>query len=199
MNERVYLFCIPSTSYGKEVISRLSFSHEARKKHNSSKFIGKTLASYSHPSTIDGYWFIVSPSTLLNTFDFVTVNNQHESKTIGLVQDIRALPSITFQDSQLYSELSDNNLQKNDSFVEKEWLPTGKHGAIAPSVAVIGNSGIKSQSGKLKIINHGECLSFVSVRVHARLYFIVSKMIKNNGIIHFAAWGSWGKVFFFGR
>lgn len=128
-------------------------SHDARKNRNSSKFIGKTLASYSHPSTIDGYWFIVNPSTLLNTFDFVTVNNQHESKTIGLVQDIRALPSVTFQDSQLYSELSDNDLQKNNSFVEKEWIPTGKHGAIAASVAVIGNTGIKSKSGKLKTIN----------------------------------------------
>lgn len=138
---------------GKKLYRDYLSPHDARKKHNSSKFIGKTLASYSHPSTIDGYWFIVNPSTLLNTFDFVTVNNQHESKTIGLVQDIRALPSITFQDSQLYSELSDNDLQKNDSFVEKEWLPTGKHGAIAASVAVIGNSGIKSKSGKLKIIN----------------------------------------------
>ena len=128
-------------------------SNDAIKKHNSSKFIGKTLASYSYPSTIDGFWFIVSPSTLLNTFDFVTVKNHHGSKTIGLVQDIRALPSITFQDSQQYSELSNNDIQRNDSYVEKEKFLTGEHGAIVASVAVIGNTGIKSKSGKLKTIN----------------------------------------------
>ena len=128
-------------------------SHDARKKHNSSKFIGKTLASYSYPSTIDGFWFIVSPSTLLNTFDFVTVKNHHGSKTIGLVQDIRALPSIIFQDSQQYSELSNNDVQRNDSYVEKEKFLTGEHGALVASVAVIGNTGIKSKSGKLKTIN----------------------------------------------
>jgi hypothetical protein len=133
----------------REYLSR----HDTRKKHNSEKFIGKTLASYTYPSTIDGYWFIVSPSTLLNTFDFVTVNNDRESKTIGLVQDIRALPSITFQESQLNSKIFDNSIQKNNSFVEKEWLPPGKHGAIAASVAVIGNTGIKTKSGKLKTIN----------------------------------------------
>jgi hypothetical protein len=45
--------------------------HDTRKKHTSPKFIGKTLASYSYPSTIDGYWFIVSPSTLIVSFVFV--------------------------------------------------------------------------------------------------------------------------------
>ena len=35
-------------------------SNDAIKKHYSSKFIGKTLASYSYPSTIDGFWFIVN-------------------------------------------------------------------------------------------------------------------------------------------
>ena len=96
---------------------------------------------------------LLAQCTLLNTFDFVTVKNHHGSKTIGLVQDIRALPSITFQDSQQYSELSNNDIQRNDSYVEKERLLTGEHGAIAANVAVIGNTGIKSKSGKLKTIN----------------------------------------------
>jgi hypothetical protein len=132
----------------KEYLSR----HYKRKKHISSKFIGKTLASYSYPSTIDGYWFIVNPSTILNTFDFVTVNNLHESKTIGLVQDIRALPSVTFPDSLPYDERSDN-IQKNGTFVEKQLFQTSKQGVIAASVAVVGNTGIKSKSGKMKTIN----------------------------------------------
>jgi hypothetical protein len=63
------------------------------RKSVNSKSIGKTLAAQSYPSTIDGYWFVIRPGTILNTFDFVTVDN-FKSKTIGLVQDIRALPSI---------------------------------------------------------------------------------------------------------
>lgn len=133
----------------REYLSR----HYKIKKHTSSKSIGKTIASNSYPSTIDGYWFIVSPSTILNTFDFVTVNNLYKSKTIGLIQDIRALPSVTFPDSLSYDERSDKNTQKDGAFVEEQFFPTSKQGVIVASVAVVGNSGIKSKSGKMKTIN----------------------------------------------
>ena len=100
-------------------------SHKnSRKKSLYSKSIGKTLAGDMYPSTIDGYWFVVSQGIILNTFDFVTVNN-FKSKTIGLIQDIRALPS----------------------------RPSAKYGTTAASVAVIGNTGIKMKSGKVKTIN----------------------------------------------
>lgn len=99
-------------------------SKNPRRKTVYSKSIGKTLAGDSYPSTIDGYWFVVKPGIILNTFDFVTVNN-FKSKTIGLVQDIRALPSTS----------------------------STKNGIIAASVAVTGNTGIKMKSGKLKTIN----------------------------------------------
>ncbi|MDW0282188.1 MAG: hypothetical protein QN720_06770 [Nitrososphaeraceae archaeon] len=134
----------------RKKLHREYLSRHATRKKQSSKFIGKTLASDSYPSTIDSYWFIVSPSTILNTFDFVTVNNLQESKTIGLIQDIRA---VNFPDSSPNNKLSYNNMQNDDTFVEKQWLPTSNHGAMAASVAVIGNTGIKSKSGKLKTIN----------------------------------------------
>lgn len=136
----------------KKVYDEHLSAHDARKKY-SSKFIGKTLASYAYPSTIDGYWFIVSPSTLLNTFDFVTVENQHESKTIGLVQDIRTLSSIALHESQAHNMHSDDSIQENNSVIDKDWYPTRGQGSIVASVAVIGNTGIKSKSGKLKTIN----------------------------------------------
>jgi hypothetical protein len=80
---------------------------DKRRKHVNSKSIGKTLVAYSYPSTIDGYWFIVTPGTILNTFDFVTVNN-FKSKTIGLVQHIRTLPSEVLNDRSVYDELAEN-------------------------------------------------------------------------------------------
>jgi hypothetical protein len=116
------------------------------------KSIGKTIAADSYPSTIDAYWFVVTPGTILNTFDFVTVNN-FKSKTIGLVQDIRALPSVVLNDKTVYDELSDYG-QKNKSLEQLlPSMPLAKHGVIAASVAIIGNTGIKMKSGKMKTIN----------------------------------------------
>lgn len=125
---------------------------DTRRKFFNSKSIGKTIAADSYPSTIDAYWFVVTPGTILNTFDFVTVNN-FKSKTIGLVQDIRALPSVVLNDKTVYDELAEYG-EKDKSV--KQLLPfmrSTEHGVIAASVAVIGNTGIKTKSGKLKTIN----------------------------------------------
>jgi hypothetical protein len=125
---------------------------DTRRKFFNLKSIGKTIAADSYPSTIDAYWFVVTPGTILNTFDFVTVNN-FKSKTIGLVQDIRALPSVVLNDKTVYDELSDYG-QKNKSLEQLlPSMPLAKHGVIAASVAIIGNTGIKMKSGKMKTIN----------------------------------------------
>jgi hypothetical protein len=118
-----------------------SYKHVIRKYFNS-KSIGKTISADSYPSTIDSYWFVVNPGTILNTFDFVTVNN-FKSKTIGLVQDIRALPSMVLSGKE-----KDNTVQ--------QLLPlmlSSNQGVIAASVGVVGNTGIRTKSSKLKTIN----------------------------------------------
>ena len=116
-----------------------------------SKSIGKTIAAGSYPSTIDAYWFVVIPGTILNTFDFVTVNN-FKSKTIGLVQDIRTLSSVV-GDMTVYDEITDYG-QKNKPLEQLlPSMPSAKHGIIAASVAIIGNTGIRMKSGKMRTIN----------------------------------------------
>lgn len=130
----------------------LSHNHKGKKQTNL-QIIGKTIATDSYPSTIDGYWFILSPSTILNTFDFVTVNNLYESKTIGVIQDIRALPVNIAPDSLPRQGRSPNIIQKYGPAVDKNLTHAGKQGGIVASVAVIGNTGAKSESGKKKTIN----------------------------------------------
>ena len=126
------------------------FRKNFRRIRINSKSIGKTLAAESYPSTIDSYWFVIRQGTILNTFDFFTVDN-FKSKTIGLVQDIRALPS-----NALNNSLSDELVyygEENKSLKKLHPLPlasTVKHGVIAASVAVLGNTGIKMKSGKVK-------------------------------------------------
>lgn len=127
--------------------------HHTGKKQTNLQVIGKTVVTDSYPSTIDGYWFIVSPSTILNTFDFVTVNNLYESKTIGLIQDIRALPINIAPDSPPGQGRSDEIIQKHGMDVDKNLIDAGKQEGLVASVAVIGNTGAKSESGKQKTIN----------------------------------------------
>ena len=133
--------------------NREYLSHNHRGKTQTLRIIGKTIAADSYPSAIDGYWFIVSPSTILNTFDFVTANNLYESKTIGLVQDIRALPVNISPDSPQRLGRSDDSIQKYGMAVDKNLTYASKQEGIVASVAVIGNSGAKSESGKQKTIN----------------------------------------------
>ena len=59
------------------------------------------------------------PGTILNTFDFVTVNN-FNSKTIGLVQDIRAMSYEALDGPPVYDELS-NYRQENKNLIESNY------------------------------------------------------------------------------
>lgn len=113
-----------------------------------SNFIGRTIAADSYPSTIAAYWFVLAPGSILNTFDFVTVDN-FESKTIGLIQDTRALPSL-----DLNGSLINKHRQKNHSIKQSlSSMSSAKQGLIAANVVVIGNTGIQTKSSKIKTIN----------------------------------------------
>jgi DNA helicase HerA-like ATPase len=51
--------------------------------------IGRTVASNRFPNTMDSFWFVVEPNTIVNPFDFVTVENVRNTKSIGMVQYLR--------------------------------------------------------------------------------------------------------------
>ena len=53
--------------------------------------IGKTIASEKFLNTMDGFWFALKPNVILNSFDFVTVDNLFDSKTIGIVKELQAV------------------------------------------------------------------------------------------------------------
>jgi hypothetical protein len=48
--------------------------------------VGRVVASTELPITMDGFWFAVNTGVLINTFDFVTVENIYNSKTIGIIK-----------------------------------------------------------------------------------------------------------------
>ena len=49
---------------------------------------------------MDEFWFAIDKDIIINPFDFVTVNNLHDTKTIGIIKEIIAvsensLPSLS--------------------------------------------------------------------------------------------------------
>ena len=57
--------------------------------------IGKTIASNKFPNTIDSFWFVLEPNTIVNPFDFVTVENFRNTESIGMVQYLRTFVADT--------------------------------------------------------------------------------------------------------
>jgi len=56
--------------------------------------IGTTLASEKFPNNMDSFWFSVHPDIILNPFDFVTVKHIFDTKTVGIVKELRAIDEI---------------------------------------------------------------------------------------------------------
>lgn len=115
----------------------INFTH-TETKYSTPKYIGKTIVSLYHPSTIDYYWFLVSPETILNTFDFVTVNNLHNTNTIGIIQDITVEVFNTLGTNSLH----ETRFRERSIHQEPESILTIPQEGIVAKVAIIGNTGI---------------------------------------------------------
>src|SRR5918992_4978373 len=55
------------------------------------KEIGLTIVSDKFPITMDTFWFAINSRVIVNPFDFVTVKNLHNTRTIGIVKEIQTV------------------------------------------------------------------------------------------------------------
>jgi DNA helicase HerA-like ATPase len=65
-----------------------------RQKNGKDKDIGKTLASDRFPNTMDSFWFSINPDIIISPFDFVTVRHIFNTRTIGMVKELKAAEDI---------------------------------------------------------------------------------------------------------
>ncbi len=65
-----------------------------RQKNDRDKDIGKTLASDRFPNTMDSFWFSINPNIIISPFDFVTVRHIFNTRTIGMVKELKATEDI---------------------------------------------------------------------------------------------------------
>src|SRR5215207_11366221 len=117
--------------------------------------IGKTIASEKFLNTMDGFWFALNPHVILNSFDFVTVDNLFDSKTIGIVKELQAVAEDDYKN--YLSDYHTIPLTKEQLRLEKKdekQLSLSKrqsNGVVLAKVAIMANTEIKVQGYKKKI------------------------------------------------
>jgi uncharacterized protein len=90
--------------------------------------VGKTIVSDKFPITMDNFWFAIASKVIINPFDFVTVKNLYNTKTIGFVKELQ---SVVLPENVIDStHLSTNTVAK---------------------VAVMGNTGVRTGGTKSSI------------------------------------------------
>src|ERR671915_924692 len=55
------------------------------------RLIGLTIVSDKFPITMDTFWFAINSRVIVNPFDFVTVKNLHNTRTIGIVKELQTV------------------------------------------------------------------------------------------------------------
>ncbi|HKU84550.1 MAG TPA: hypothetical protein VJP58_10960, partial [Candidatus Nitrosocosmicus sp.] len=55
------------------------------------KSIGITFVSENYSNSIDSFWIIIKPDILINPFDFISVENIQNTKTIGMVKELKRI------------------------------------------------------------------------------------------------------------
>jgi uncharacterized protein len=95
--------------------------HNQKHRYISNLEVGKTIISEKFPSNMDGFWFSVNEGGIINSFDFVSVENLCNTRTIGIVKELQAIQA--------------DNLGLMGKAQQKD--------IIVAKVAVMGNTGAK--------------------------------------------------------
>ena len=119
--------------------------------------IGKTIASEKFLNTMDGFWFALNPNVIINSFDFVTVDNLFDSKTIGIVKELQSVAEGDYKNylsdyHKIPPTKEQLRLEKKDE--EEKQLPLSKrqsNGVVLAKVAIMANTEIKVQGYKKNI------------------------------------------------
>ena len=112
--------------------------------NNSHQEIGTTIASEKFLNTMDGFWFVLNPNVIINSFDFVTVDNLLGSKTIGIVKELQAVTqddcNIYFSNQLNTSTIKEQFRHENKNKINKEIELLSKQyskGVVLAKVAIM--------------------------------------------------------------
>jgi hypothetical protein len=117
---------------------------------SSSHGLGKTSATENSPNTVSDFSFWISAGELINPFDFVSVEHLRDTRTIGMVKEMKAITDAPSHLSNYVSnEFGNTSTEPN----------TLRVGTIMARAAVMANTGIEiaGKSAKLEINMPVEC------------------------------------------
>ena len=112
--------------------------------------IGRTFVSDKHPNTIDSFWFAVKPDIIVTPFDYVTVEQSYNAKTIGIIQDLQTI--IADRNYILGLQNIKEETSINSSTIDVSQY-NGQSGVNIARVSVMANSEFKG--GILKSLSTG--------------------------------------------
>ena len=101
---------------------------------------------------MDGFWFALKPNIIINSFDFVTVENLFDSKSIGIIKELQAVAEYDYYYNNDLSNNSTKSSTKDQSKKEEEKMDQlsniQPNGVVLAKVAIMANGGVKAQGYK---------------------------------------------------
>src|SRR5919205_810858 len=128
--------------------------------------VGQTIVSDKFPITMDSFWFAVNSNVIINPFDFVTAENLHDTRTIGIVKELRTVAidsySLSLQNNLKEQDLSlptttttrtpTNSTRSMDMGRQlPPYTTPSSHGITIANVAIMGNTGVKIEGTRNSI------------------------------------------------
>src|SRR6187551_1834879 len=110
--------------------------------------IGKTIVSDKFPITTDSFWFALDTDVIVNPFDFVTVGNVRNTKTIGIVKELQTVAIDSHYYYSLLQDLKEERKEEHNPFHSTRNLLNSAqkrpvYEIIVAKVAIMGNTGVK--------------------------------------------------------
>ena len=84
----------------------------------STDIIGKTIQSDKYQITMDEFWFSIFGDNIIGPFDFISVENIHNTITIGIVKELRTIRNTEITTSKQISSQENNNLTDSTNNIE---------------------------------------------------------------------------------
>jgi DNA helicase HerA-like ATPase len=112
--------------------------------------IGRTVVSDKFPITTDSFWFALEPNVTVNPFDFVSVENVQDTKTVGIVKELQ---TITIDGYYYESILNGDDGDQNPLSVDTQEARQIQriYEITAAKVDIMANTGVLIEETKDKI------------------------------------------------
>jgi DNA helicase HerA-like ATPase len=139
--------------------------------------IGKTIVSDRFPITMDNFWFALNSNVVANPFDFITVENLHNTRTIGIVKELQTIaidsysllqPGVKEQQQLLLPpQTTTTTTTTVDLDSQKHQYTLSPYVLTIAKVAVMANTGVEVEGTKNSIsismpVGAGKTVKFAS-------------------------------------